>query len=181
MFDFFKKKKEKPQYDVTNLSVKDLDVGFIFDYDMKSWVVKEVYGYDWGNNSFTREYKVDSGDEVAFLDVEDDDELSLVMSKPTTLRKIEEDVADKITKKGKPPKKIHFEGDLYYKEEDSAGYFKNVAKESYDWEEFITWDYINENETHVVSITQWDEQTIEASAGLIVKPYQISNIIPAEL
>ena len=68
MFDFFKKKK-KVSYDVTNLSLKDLDVGFIFDYDMKSWVVKEVYKYDWGNNNYTSEYKVDSGDEVAFLPV----------------------------------------------------------------------------------------------------------------
>ena len=43
----FKKKKE-PDYDVTNLSLKDLETGFIFDYDMKSWVVEESYEYDWG-------------------------------------------------------------------------------------------------------------------------------------
>ena len=50
MFDFLRKRK-KVSYDVTNLSLKDLDVGFIFDYDMKSWVVQEVYKYDWGNNN----------------------------------------------------------------------------------------------------------------------------------
>ena len=54
MFDFFKKKK-KVTYDVTNLSLKDLDVGFIFDYDMKSWVVQEAYKYDWCNNNFVND------------------------------------------------------------------------------------------------------------------------------
>ena len=67
IFDLFKKKEKAPKYDVTNLKVTDLDQGFIFDYDMKSWVVKEVYEYDWGSNNFSHEYKVDSGDEVAFL------------------------------------------------------------------------------------------------------------------
>ncbi|MFT5642021.1 MAG: hypothetical protein ACI9A7_002128 [Cyclobacteriaceae bacterium] len=179
MFNIFKKKKkEEPLYDVTNLSVKDLDVNFVFDYDMKSWIVREVYEYDWGNNSFTREYKVDSGDEVAFLEVEDDDELYLVLSNSISLRKIEEDVVEKISKKGKSYKKIHYAGETYFLEEDSAGYFKNAAKKEDDWEEFITWEYLNEEETRVVSLTQWDEQNVEASAGIVVKPYQISNILP---
>ncbi|MEQ8239880.1 MAG: DUF4178 domain-containing protein [Cyclobacteriaceae bacterium] len=179
MFNLFKKKKEEPLYDVTNLSVKDLDVGFVFDYDMKSWIVKEVLEYDWGNNNFTREYKVDSGDEVRFLEVEDDDELFIVLSNSISLRKIEEDVAEKIRKKGKSHKKIQFEEETYFLEEESAGYFKSAAKKGDDWEEFITWQYLNEEETRVVSLTQWDEQNIEASAGIVVKPYQISNITPS--
>ena len=78
MFNLFKKKPEV-KYDVTNLSVKDLDLGFIFDYDIKSWVVEEVYEYDWGNNNFAKGFKVNSGDEVAFLGVEDDGDVNHMM------------------------------------------------------------------------------------------------------
>ena len=179
MFDFFKKKKE-PGYDVTNLSLKELNVGFIFDYDMKSWVVKEVYKYDWGNNNFTSEYKVDSGDEVAFLHIADEGELEISLSKSIRISKIDEAITDEIEKNEKPPRKIHYSEELYYLEEDAAGYFRDLSKETEDWEELVTWEYMNDEATKVLSITQWDIRNIEASAGLILKEYQFSNIIPSE-
>jgi len=179
MFDFLKKKKV-PAYDVTNLSLKDLNVGFIFDYDMKSWVVKEVYKYDWGNNNFTSEYKVDSGDEVAFLHIADEGELEISLSKSIRLSKIDEAIADEIEKNEKPPRKIHFNEKLYFLEEDAAGYFRDLSKETEDWEELISWEYLNDEATNVLSITQWDIRNIEASAGLILREYQFSNIIPSE-
>ena len=179
MFDFFKKKKA-PAYDVTNLSLKDLNVGFIFDYDMKSWVVKEVYKYDWGNNNFTSEYKVDSGDEVAFLHIADEGELEISLSKSIRISKIDEAITDEIEKNEKPPRKIHYSEELYYLEEDAAGYFRDLSKETEDWEELVTWEYMNDEATKVLSITQWDTRNIEASAGLILKEYQFSNIIPSE-
>ena len=179
MFDFFKKKKA-PTYDVTNLSLKDLNVGFIFDYDMKSWVVKEVYKYDWGNNNFTSEYKVDSGDEVAFLHIADEGELEISMSKSIQISKIDEAITDEIEKNEKPPRKIHFGEELYYLEEDAAGYFRDLSKETEDWEELVTWEYLNDEATKVLSITQWDIRNIEASAGLVLKEFQFSNIIPSE-
>ena len=179
MFDFFKKKKA-PTYDVTNLSLKDLNVGFIFDYDMKSWVVNEVYKYDWGNNNFTSEYKVDSGDEVAFLHIADEGELEISLSKSIRISKIDEAITDEIEKNEKPPRKIHYSEELYYLEEDAAGYFRDLSKETEDWEELVTWEYMNDEATKVLSITQWDIRNIEASAGLILKEYQFSNIIPSE-
>lgn len=178
MFDFFKKKKEEPAYDVTNLSLRDLDFGFIFDYDMKSWVVKEVYEYDWGDNNFTKEYKIDSGDEVAFLSVDDDSELTITLTKSIKIRKIEEDLREEITQTEKAPSKIHYEGQTYYLDADNAGYFRDCGKETKDWEEFFSWEYLDENEDKIISITQWDERTFDAFAGIVLEPYHFSNIIP---
>jgi hypothetical protein len=178
MFDFLKKKKKEPEYDVTNLSLRDLTVGFIFDYNLKSWVVKEAYTYDWGNHFFTKEYKVDSGDEVGFLHVEDDGELILTFSKPMKIRKIEEDVADEIVKNEKAPRKIHYDNELYYLDADSAGYFKDEASEYDEWDELISYEYFNEDETRIISITQWDDETIEASSGIVLKEHEISGILP---
>lgn len=180
MFDFLKKKKEEPTYDVTNLSLKDLDVGFIFEYDMKSWVVKEAYEYDWGNNNFSKEYKVDAGDEVAFLGIEDDGELNISLTKAIKMREIDEDVADEIVKNDKPQRKIHFGGELYHLDSDSAGYFKDLGKDTDDWDELVSWEFYNEDEDKIVSITRWDEQTFEYFAGVVPKEYQFSNIIPGQ-
>ncbi len=178
MFNFFKKKKE-PSYDVTNLSVKDLNYGFIFDYDMKSWVVKEVYEYDWGDQKFTKEYKVDAGDEVAFLGVEDNGELTLTLAKSLKIRQIEEDIFEAITDQKKAPSKIHCKGELFYLHEDSAGYFRDHA-DGDTWEELMSYEYFNEDETKFISLTQWDERTLEAYSGIVLEPFKISNIIPGE-
>ena len=56
IFDRFKKKEKT--YDVTNITVKDLDVNFVFDYDLTTWKVEETYEYDWGDNCFTKEHKI---------------------------------------------------------------------------------------------------------------------------
>ncbi len=105
IFDFFKK-KEEPAYDPTNLRVTDLEKGFLVDYDLNSWQVVAVYEYDWGNNNFTREFKLDSGDDVAFLHIEEDDELFLTLTRKIKVRSVGEDLPEKILKKEHPPKKI---------------------------------------------------------------------------
>jgi len=179
LFDRFKKKEEAPKYDVTNLKVTDLDEGFIFDYNMKSWQVKEVYEYDWGNNDFSYEYMVDAGDEVAYLSVEEDGEVSLTMTKPVKILKLDEDIVDDMIKDKKPPKKLFWEGEKYLLDKDSAGYFCNKSKETEDWAEFISWEYYNEEEDKIISVTQWGEQEFDAATGVVVKEFEISNIVPA--
>ena len=47
LFDKFKKKKE-PKYDPSNIKVTDIAQGFVFEYNMSTWEVKNEYEYDWG-------------------------------------------------------------------------------------------------------------------------------------
>lgn len=179
MFNFFKK-KEEPTYDITNLRIKDLSIGFIFDYNLKSWVVKDKYEYDWGHDNFSYEYKIDSGDESAFLSIEDDGELSISLFKSMKIKKIDEDVTDEIVRNKKAPRKIHYKNEKYFLDSDSAGYFRDCSKKNKDWEELIAYEYLNENEDKIISVVQWDEETFEASFGFRIKEFEISNIIPAE-
>lgn len=178
IFDLFKKKEKAPRYDVTNLKVTDLDQGFIFDYNMKSWQVKEVYQYDWGKNNFSREYKIDSGDEIMFLEVEAGSELSLNVMKSIKIRKLGNDIIDKTIKKERPPKKLKLDDIDYYLDSDCAGYFNDITKGTDEWEDLISWTYYDDND-HVINITQWGEREFEATAGKLIKAFEISNIIPA--
>ena len=179
MFNLFKKKKE-PEYDITNLQITDLDVGFVFDYDLKSWIVREKYEYDWGSNNFSHEFKIDSGDDVAFLSVEDDGQLNLGFFRPLKIRKIDEDVADEIVKNEKAPRQLHYEGETFYLDSDSAGYYRDCGKPDEDWEEMISFEYLNDEEDRILSITQWDEETFEASIGIVLQSHEISNLLPGQ-
>lgn len=178
LFDFIKKKDKEPEYDVTNMKLTDLKEGFVLDYELKSWVVKEMYQYDWGKNNFSMEYMIDSGDEVSYLSIADEGELYITVSKPIKIQQLGEGLREQIRRTENAPERLVYEGVTYYLDEDSAGYFNDKTKGTGDWEEMVSYDYLNEEETLCLSITQWDERNFEASAGVVAQEYQFSNITP---
>ncbi|OYT10872.1 MAG: hypothetical protein B6I18_06835 [Bacteroidetes bacterium 4572_112] len=177
LFSMFKKKDE-PSYDPSNITVSDLAQGFVFEYNMTTWEVKEEYEYDWGENFFSKEYKISNGEETLFLSVEEDDELNLMMTKKIKLRKIDTDVADSIMKFNEAPREIMYEGKKYFLEKESPGYFRDISNDASDWDEFISWDYYDDSEELYICVEQWDEKEFEAAAGFTIKEFEISNILP---
>lgn len=179
LFDFFKKKT--PEYDVTNMSVHDLDVGFIFEYDLETWEVKEAYEYDWGANCYTREYKVSNGTETRYFSVEEEDDLEMCWMDKIKLIHIDENLQEQLISEQKPPKKIQVNGIDFFYEEVSTGYFQNgLKRDENSWEEYRCWDFEDKSGENMLSIEQWDDEVFEASIGKTVKAFEISNILPAE-
>ncbi len=173
--DFFKRKQ--PKYDSTNIRVTDLDVGFVFEYDLESWEVQASYEYDWGDNFFSKEYKINNGTKTLYLAVEDDDEISLSVSDKIKVRVLGENVLNDLMNHQKPPTTITYKDNKYFFEKESPGYFNDIARGE-DWVEFISWDFEDESGDRIITIEQWDEKEFEASAGKSIKEFEISNILP---
>jgi hypothetical protein len=176
IFDIFKKKEEK-HYDPTDIKVTDLENGYLLDYDFETWTVTKMSEYDWGSNFFTREFTITSKDKVRYLHIEDDGKLIITLSEEIKFRKLGVEVLDHIELNGKPPKKINFLGITYFLDEKSPGFYRNTENES--WEELISFDYLDDNEKKCLSISQWGDDDFEASFGEIIKPIDISNILPS--
>ncbi|MCG8474491.1 MAG: DUF4178 domain-containing protein [Cytophagales bacterium] len=179
LFDFFKK-KEEPAYDPTNLKLTDLRVGFMLDYDMQTWEVQKAFEYDWGNHYFTYEFQLFNGEEVIYLSVDDNEELALSVSRSVKIRQIQEDLPDYIVERETAPNKLVYKGVMYYLDEDSAGYSKPIGASDDDWAELINYDYYDETEKKILSVSQYGEREFEASAGRVAKGYEFSNIIPGK-
>ncbi len=177
LFDRFKK-KEEPHYDPNNLKIEDLRVGFMFDYDLKTWVITEEYEYDWGDNYFTREYKLESADDIAYLHIDYNDEGSMSVSRKLKVRALGEDIPEEIIEHKRPPKKIEFEGVTYYLDKESPGYFSDDPEDDDSWTEFISWDYYDSDAKLVACVEQWGERDFEASHGKVVQDFEITNILP---
>jgi len=177
LFDIFKKKKAATP-DYTNLTPMDMDVGYIFDYDLSTWTVDEVFVYDWGNDFFSKEFQVNNSKYTAYLSVEQDDELEMAMTRKIKIRSIDENLPEYITSHKSPPPKITYQGIDLLLDKEAPGYCGKMDMPDEDWEEFISWDYYDKNEDFVLTIEQWDENTFEASFGKVVKYFQISNIFP---
>jgi hypothetical protein len=178
VFNIFKNKK-KTNYDPLNIQVTDIKKGFVFEYDLKEWHVVAEYTYDWGNNEFSKEFKISSGDDMKFLSVEEDDEVEVILFEKIRLNKIEENILDEIARNHKPPDEITYQQQKYFFESESPGYFKEEGTQK-EWLELMSWDYYNDPGDTVITIEQWGEREFEASVGKLLKPFEISNIIPAE-
>ncbi len=177
LFDKFKK-KQAPHYDPSDIRIKDLRVGFMFDYDLKTWVIEEEYEYDWGDNYFTREYKVEAVDDVAYLHIDNNDEGSMTLSRKLKVRALGEDIPEEIIDKKQPPKKIEYKGVSYYLDKESPGYFSDDPEDDDSWVEFISWDYYDTEQKLVVAVEQWGAKEFEASCGKVVNDFEITNILP---
>ena len=177
LFSRFKKKR-KPSYDPNNITVEDLAQGFVFEYNLETWEIVEEYEYDWGDNFYTKEFKISNGNKTHYLSIEDDDSLTITLTNKIKLRSIESDVADSIIKFAEAPREIIYKNKKYYLEKESPGYFRNISNDANDWDEFVSWDYYDEKEELYICIEQWDEKEFEASAGIIIKEFEISNILP---
>jgi hypothetical protein len=71
------------------------------------------------------------------------------------------------------------DGIQYHLHTDNGGHFNDKTSGSKEWEELMSWEYYDDDEKHILSISQWGERDFEAAAGIIIKEYEISNIIPA--
>ncbi|NBC82274.1 MAG: DUF4178 domain-containing protein [Bacteroidetes bacterium] len=172
-----KGKKEEDQIDVTNLSLRDLRKGYIIDYFMQSWEVKEAYQYDWGNNFFSKEYLITNGKEKKYLHVEDDGELILSLTEDANILSIDKSLKSDIIAHDKPSSTINYKGKIFYMDEESQGYFRDMDNDY--WSEFVSWDFVDEEKKELIGLTRWGESEIEASVGIFVEEYEFSNIVPA--
>lgn len=178
IFSRFKKEKET---NYSSMTVRELEVGCILEYDLRTFEIKEAYEYDWGDNFFSKEYKMTDGVQTLFLSVEEDDELELEVSEKIKIRKIQDDLPEYLKDHKKPPNKISHNGIKYLYDEESPGYFRNCKddRESDDsWTEFISWSCYDDPEKHILTLEQWGDNDFEASTGVLIKEFQISNILP---
>ena len=180
MFGWLKKKKEQlPEYDPSNITLLDLRMGFVLDYQGTSWEVVAEYEYDWGDNYFTYEYKLKSSNDAIFLGIEEDDELVCTVSRKIKFSSLDQDIEEHIREHEIPPKKIKYEGVKYKRETEKPGYFRDVMTTDHeDAEHFIAWEYYDQSERKVLGIEQWNENSFECWVGVLEEPYLFTNILP---
>lgn len=174
IFDFFKKKKE-PQKLSEDLTLKDLEKGDYVDYFMKSWKVDEVTEYDWGNNIFSREFKLNAGDEIIYIEIDEEEDETVSISRDEKMSKIQKGLKQYIIENDEPPKDLEYNGTKYYFAEENLG--ECYEPGSSDVSKLVNWTFNDEDEEHFISLDRWDETDIEASVGEYAKIIEFSNII----
>ena len=176
--DFLKKDKKKDPDPLSDLTLSNLQVGYMVDYDMKTWEVKAYHYYDWGGGELSYEWQLESVDDALYLEREADDEDVWSISRKISVSRLDPGIKGHIRKHEDPPDEIAFEETTYYLEESGSGHFFKDGKGS--GEKFFVWDYEDDSGKKFISIERWGENDFDASVGTVVEEYQFTNILPVE-
>lgn len=178
----FKKGKEKGPDPIRDLTLPKMKVGWFVDYDLQTWEVTGCHHYDWGEGDLTYEWQLKSVDDLLYLEMESDDEVSWSVSRKIPIGSVEAGLADHIITHGDPPEEVSYKGETYYLDESGSGHFHKTGQPGgpEEGKPLLKWDYTNESEDKFLSIEQWGEKAFEASAGIPVEEYQFTDILPIE-
>lgn len=176
MFDWFLnlfgKKKEEEIIEI-NKTVKDLDVGYILDYDLESWEVLASYTYRYKGH-VAKEYKIRSSGDTRFLNVSDSNSLLLSISKETNINNVNPSLRSSVLN-NQPLARVDWNGETYTLKESSKGQFTDDQLQ--DWASFSSWEYVNTSSSKFVYVSRWEDGSVECFTGDYLKEHQISNIL----
>lgn len=172
LFDLFKKKKDTK----LDYTLFELEKGFMVEYFLRTWEVKKVEIYDWGNNFETREYLIDSGSTTYYLHVENSSPLKCSLSQTIELRDIDPTLAQQIVRQDDAPQQLVYENKTYHRASSAQGHCGEEGSKERDWAEFVNWMF--ENGDDFISIDRWGEEEFSAAKGSYVKAIEFSNILP---
>jgi hypothetical protein len=172
LFDFFKKEEK-----VEDLTLFNLQIGSILEYDLSTWVIKDKTDYDWGNNQFTFEYSVENGTDSAYIHIHDSTPSKIDVSAGIKMFELGPEVKQTIVESDNPPKKITFKEIDYFLSDEFMGHCKSVNEDDDDWSKFVNWVFNNKDESEFVSISRWGETEMDAVHGKYSKEFEFSNFL----
>lgn len=172
-FSFFKKRDSEKRNTV--LSALDLKPGSTFEYRSKSWKVVDSFRYDWGDDDFSFDHKVISGDESFALSVEEYDWIRMVKTNAVQNKELHAAFEEEYATSRTLPERFEHDGNTFELVEKAPGYVSEW--ESDNAEELISYDYEDiSNRNHVFSVEQYDEDDFEMFEGYKLETIEITRI-----
>ena len=172
--DLFGRKEKDTELDpIADLVLGKLKVGYLVDYDLKTWEVTGYCRYTFDGNT-VEEWEITAGGrEKRYLELADE---HWSLAQKVVIGAIEGDIRRHILREEDPPSRIVYKGKHYYLDNSCAGYmFPNGEG---DGEEVIRWEFLDEDEKSFLGIERWSETELGSAAGFFVQDYEFTNILP---
>ena len=172
---FGEKEPEDSTDPLKDLTLSKLKVGYLVDFDLKTWEVKSHSTYDFDGGR-AEEWQLDCGTERCFLERVEDDEVEWTINRKIALSDITEGVRKHILQHDDPPEVLTLAGRRFVAEGSGACCYYKDGKGSGD--QMIYWEYADPSSQNTLSIEQWGEDEFEASTGKYVEEYEFTSILP---
>ncbi len=179
LLDRFRKQTDELEVDpLKDLVLAKLKVGYLLDYDLRTWQVTDYARYRFNDGRESEEWELTAERDKRYLELAQGDGEIWTFSKNIRIGAIEGDVRQHILDHDDPPEEIAYEGTVYYLEGSNGGYLLPGGEEPR--RELIQWELLDEDEERFLSIIQWSETEVSAVSGSFVEDYQFTDILPGE-
>ncbi len=162
--------------DFSNLSVMDLEEGYLFDYDAKTWKVASARQLDWNDGGIEKQLKIVSDLEKAVLFVSIEAEPSVYFTVPLNIHRIDEHIEEQVLNGDRPPQTLTFKGEKFFREYSDAG----LAFQREQPIKIKKWVYMDATQTQIIRIEK-EERDVAAFAGRAIRPSAILDILPRSI
>ncbi len=176
--DRFRKTKAEPEFDpLADLVLAKLKVGYLLDYDLRTWAVTDHSRYSFNGGRTAEEWELTAGSDKRYLECSEQG-ATFSLSKTIPLGALGSNVRQHILDRGEAPEQVTYKGTTYYLDDSAGG--ELIPADGGTPKELIQWEFLDEDEELFVSIVQWSETELNAVAGHFVEEYQFTDILPGE-
>ena len=178
LLDRFRRKNDEPlEVDpLQDLVLEKLKVGYLVDYDLKTWRVTGQGRYRFNDGRTSDEWELTEGHDKRYLELARGDGTYWSLSKTIPIGAIGGDVRQHILEHDDPPDEVVYQGSTYYLEGSVGGGYTEPGDGRR--RDLILWEFADEDEESFLSILQWSETEFSAASGVFVEEYQFTNILP---
>jgi hypothetical protein len=155
--------------------IENLDEKWIFDFEINSYTVEEIWFYDFDDGYKGKEFKSVSGEETIYIYVGlENSKGELTLSREIDTNEIPGHVRDMIFSMDKSPNEIVLNGKRYSLNDESPGKARKAGSDT--WAPLVSYTF--ESGDDFINIVRWGEKNLAAYLGFNLKDYQIDNILP---
>ena len=158
---------------LADLVLSKLKVGYLVDYDLRTWRVTGHNRYQFSGRDRIDEWELTAGNDQRYLEHADG---GWSLSTTIAIGDVGGDVRQHILDHENPPEQIIYGGKIYRLDAAYAGHMHPGGDGA--GRHVIRWEFLNEAETGFVGIEQWSETEFTAAAGSVVEDYQFTHILP---
>jgi hypothetical protein len=169
-----KQRKINKETEISKMTIKDFEVGVLFDYKNETWEVIAQTQYDWQRGNTDTLYQVQNSQNATILLLVCQD--MAVYSTWLEERLPYHELAKNNLNKAHQglPLEFEFRDKLFLKESLSSGHEFVGTNQGQSIKE---WKYISENSTETLRILEHEDEDIFVFSGKKVESYEFSNIL----
>lgn len=167
------------ELDPMNLEIENLKTGYLVDYGLKTWEVKNERQYDWESGMVEREFFLKNEQARQFLSVWFQHGMwNTQLGEEINLQSIREDLDKEILRTQNPPNVLHYGDFKFYREDFREGFLFDKSDRNLRGNKLLAWDYFDQTRQKTLRIEQSGRRKFRAKIGFMVDKEQFTEVLP---
>lgn len=163
-------------YDAANLTPENLQPGYLFEFDLKTWQVVGRKQLDWLPDGSELMIQAISGGDSGLLFLRRG--YPTLFARRLSVHLLNSGLEDQLARYDKPPATLQFQEQMFYREQPLNGYLFDLHGTE-QCLHFRSWDYCDLKREQWLRIMICAQKEIKVFTGRTISPYEISDILPA--